>query len=124
MQVHLCAAGGREAPAFGKRSMRILRIIWSVASVLLHLPHVPRGFRIPKYIHAIALVSFLVGAFLVWYILRGVTPTEDRPPIILILLPFLLPGIAYWFGLMFLTPLHGVRRSKPNKIPGALDGQR
>lgn len=89
--------------------MKILRILWSVVSAVLHLPHVPRGFRIPRYLHAIAFASFLLGAFLVWYILKGATPREERPPIIFILLPILLPAISYYLGLHLLTPLHRLR---------------
>jgi hypothetical protein len=95
--------------------MSILRRLWSIASVVLHLPHMPRGFRVPRYIHAIALTVFILGVFLVWYILKNTAPGEERPPIGFILFPILLPAIVYYFGLHFLTPLYRVRRPEPNR---------
>ncbi len=68
------------------------------------------GFRVPRYIHFMALSAFLLGAGLAWLAWIGSDPLADRHALLIIVLPLAVyVTFGFYDGVSIKPPRDGDR---------------
>ncbi len=69
------------------------------------------GFRVPRYVHLMALSASLLGAGLAWLAWTNGDPLADRQALLIVVFPLLVyVAFAFYGGVRINSPCDGVRK--------------